>query len=247
MITVDAAIGHVLAARERSKKPLGVILAGHNGSGKSTMWRRHLSPALQIPLVNADRMMLSILPEPDNDGHLEPWARQLRDTNLSWMRVAQKGVEAFVAQAILNSVPFAMETVFSHWVERGDGTFASKIELIDQMRAGGYFTLLAFVGLANVSLSVGRVRGRVAEGGHSVPLDKLLERYPRTQKAISAATRVADASILVDNSLDASNAFTVSRVQLANDEIFDLRRGATPHIATIRAWLDVVSPLSTAG
>lgn len=49
-------------------KPVAFVLAGHNGSGKSTLWRERLSDALRIPLINADRMMLSILPEPDTTG-----------------------------------------------------------------------------------------------------------------------------------------------------------------------------------
>jgi len=48
-------------AQRKTKKPLAIVLAGHNGSGKSTMWRRALSDQLQIPLINADSMMLSIL------------------------------------------------------------------------------------------------------------------------------------------------------------------------------------------
>ena len=39
------------------------VLFGHNGSGKSTMWYEHIVDNIQIPLINADRMMLSILPE----------------------------------------------------------------------------------------------------------------------------------------------------------------------------------------
>jgi hypothetical protein len=34
-----------------------------------------LSNRLRIPLVNADRMMLSVLPEPGSDGALEEWAQ----------------------------------------------------------------------------------------------------------------------------------------------------------------------------
>ena len=77
------------------------------------MWLKHLSSAFQIPLVNADRMMLSVLPEPDGGNMLPPWAQTLRDTDENWMKVAQKGVESFVAQAMSRGVPFAMETVFS--------------------------------------------------------------------------------------------------------------------------------------
>jgi predicted ABC-type ATPase len=40
---------------------------------------------------------------------------------------------------------------------------------------------------------IGRVVTRIAEGGHAVDVDKLLDRFPRTQKAIAAASSVADA------------------------------------------------------
>src|SRR5271154_1481535 len=134
MTTLADAVDAILQTKVLSAKPLGVVLAGHNGSGKSTMWRKHLSPKLQIPLVNADRMMLAVLPEPDAKGRLAPWAAELRDTDPSWMRVAQKGVEAFVAQAMANKVPFAMETVFSHWRKGPGGKIDSKIQLIEQMQ-----------------------------------------------------------------------------------------------------------------
>ncbi|HEX7818997.1 MAG TPA: hypothetical protein VF463_00105 [Sphingobium sp.] len=52
------------------------------------MWRDHLSERFQIPLVNADRMMLSILPEVDDLLNLPEWAVGLRDRNGAWMRVA---------------------------------------------------------------------------------------------------------------------------------------------------------------
>jgi len=110
MTTLSEAIGLVLAAQAAAAKPLGIIVAGHNGSGKSTMWRRYMSPHLRMPLVNADRMMLSILPEPEN-GLLPGWATHLRDDDQSWMQVAQKGVASFVAHAMNRKVPFAMETV----------------------------------------------------------------------------------------------------------------------------------------
>lgn len=61
-------------------KPLAIVLAGHNGSGKSTFWYSKLADNLRIPLVNADRLTLSILPPPLDDGRtLRPWAAALRD------------------------------------------------------------------------------------------------------------------------------------------------------------------------
>lgn len=240
------AINRILAVQEAAGKPLGIILAGHNGSGKSTMWRDHLSPTLKIPLVNADRMMLSILPEADpHSAKLTDWARTLRDQDTAWMRVAQKGVEAFVAQAMIQRVPFAMETVFSDWFEREDGTVRSKIELIEQLQVAGYFVLLCFVGLSNAALSTARVLTRVVEGGHAVDFGKLQTRFPRTQRAVAAACRVADATILVDNSLTQDRAFDVCRIQSPTEDLYDIRDGdgegggAEP---AITEWLDVIAP-----
>jgi hypothetical protein len=76
-----------------------------------------------------------------------------------------------------------------------------------------------------------------------VPIEKLVERFPRTQRAIRHAASIADATILSDNSLDEETAFAVCRIQLRNEEVFDLRRREAAPDAAIRAWLDVVSPL----
>ena len=121
MTSLAPAVDAVLAAQKESNKPLAIILAGHNGSGKSTLWKSHLADRLRIPLINADRMMMSVLPDPnEDDGTLPVWAVNLRDKNPSWMKVAQRGVSAFVAQAMSQKVPFAMETVFSHWKVSSD-------------------------------------------------------------------------------------------------------------------------------
>ena len=188
---------------------MAVVLAGHNGSGKSTLWEKRLAKSMQIPLVNADRMMLSILPVADDTGHLPVWAQKLRDQNRDWMKVAQNGVQYFIAQAMVFKVPFAMETVFSHWKELANGTFESKIDLIKQMQAADYFVLLLFVGLSNADLSIARVMTRVAAGGHSIDAKTLQDRFPRTQLAIQHARSVADATILFDNSREEKQAFTV--------------------------------------
>ncbi len=205
------------------------------------MWRRLLADRLEMPLINADRMMLSILPEADDDGHLVPRATLLRDTNEGWMRVAQQGVQAFVGHAMAARVPFAMETVFSYWEPGADGHIASKIDLITDLQAAGYFVLLVFVGLANAETSILRVMTRVQEGGHGIAEATLRRRFPKTRKAISAAIRVADASILVDNSLTAIDAFTVCRVQLGPMPLFDIRRGPGKPPSDIAAWLDAVA------
>lgn len=244
MTSLSLAIDQVLAAQRQTQKPLAIIVAGHNGSGKSTMWRRSLADRLQIPLINADRMMLSILPEPGEDGRLTDWAITLRDTDRGWMGVAQQGVNAFVGHAVGAKVPFAMETVFSYWEPQPDDSVRSKVDLIREMQAAGYFVLLVFVGLADADLSVLRVMTRVSEGGHSIDEPTLRRRFPKTQTAVASALAITDAAILADNSRTPSEAFTVCRVQLGQDALFDVRTASKPVPSLIAAWLTVVAPLA---
>ncbi len=156
------------------------------------------------------------------------------------MAVAQQGVQAFVGHAMGAKVPFAMETVFSHWKASSDGKIESKVDLIRDMQRAGYFVLLLFVGLANAELSILRVQSRVASGGHAVKDATLLQRFPRTQKAISEAIKVADASVLVDNSRSPTDAFTVCRVQVHGKRLYDIRDGNTPDM--ILTWMSAVVP-----
>lgn len=241
MTSLADAVATVIQAQIGTGKPLAVVVAGHNGSGKSTMWRDRLADTFRIPLVNADRMMLSILPEAGGGGHLVDWAARLRDRDRGWMGVAQQGVEAFVGHAMAAKVSFAMETVFSYWEPRADGTIASKIDRIRDMQKAGYFVLLFFVGLASPELSILRVKTRVLQGGHGIDEPTLRKRFPKTQKAISEAVKVADASILTDNSRASAEAFTVCRVRLGARPVYDIRdSAAAPAVAA--AWLAAVDP-----
>ena len=44
-----------------------------------------------------------------------------------------------------------------------------------------------------------RVAGRVTEGGHAVPPERILARYPRTLANLAVAVRLADVAILYDS------------------------------------------------
>jgi len=247
-MTIEILTAYLQAIKQalaKKKKPLALILAGHNGSGKSTLWYCHLADQLQIPLINADRMMLSILPEVDKANALPAWAIQIRDQHESWMLIAQKGVEAFVAQAVEKKVPFAMETVFSHLKLDVNGRVVeSKIDKIHQLQKQGYFVLLLFVGLTSKDLSIARVRTRVSSMGHNVAEEKLIHRFPRTQRALTLALEEADATVLVDNSRKVEEAFTLCRAQIKGKILFDLRNRKNEAVPPeIKAWLDVVCPV----
>jgi predicted ABC-type ATPase len=140
-------------------------------------------------------------------------------------------------------VPFAQETVFSYWEPQQDGKIRSKVDLIHKLQQNHYFVLLIFVGLRDAQLSIARVSSRKAAGGHDVAIDRLLARFERTQRAVSHAVNIADASILVDNSRRPDQAFTVARIQAKTQVIYDIRNGSAIVPTEIAAWLNVVSPI----
>jgi len=119
-------------------KPVAIVLAGHNGSGKSTLWYDRLADDLQIPLVNADRLTLSLLPPAGVGGKLKPWASRLRDEDERWQKLSQDGVQLFMGLAMDQGMPFAFETVFSYLVAQPDGSFKSKTDVIRALQGHGY-------------------------------------------------------------------------------------------------------------
>ena len=62
--------------------------------------------------------------------------------------------------------------------------------------------LLCFIGIDSVATSNERVFIRVTEGGHDVPENKLLARFPRTMANLARAVRVLPRIYVFDNSDD---------------------------------------------
>jgi predicted ABC-type ATPase len=76
----------------------------------------------------------------------------------------------------------------------------SKIDILRQAKAAGFFVQLYFVGIDDPSTNVARIAARVAEGGHDVPEDRIVARWHRTMGFLVHAVRAADRSFVFDNS-----------------------------------------------
>lgn len=234
-------IRNALRSAGAAGKPVAFVVAGHNGSGKSTLWYDRLAPRLRIPLVNADRLMLSILP-PTEKMPLPDWARTLRDGDVRWQVLSQQSVQLFTGLIMDQQMAFAFETVFSHWKELPDGRVESKADVIQTLQRAGYFVVLVFVGLVSADLSILRVETRKQQGGHTVPVSKLRQRFPRTQKAIAHAAPLADLTLMFDNSRDLKRAFALARAQQGTKILYDCRSdsGARALAKVASVWLDKV-------
>ncbi|THB77241.1 MAG: dephospho-CoA kinase [Desulfobacteraceae bacterium] len=150
------------------------ILAGGNGSGKSTFYEQYLSKT-GIKIVNADLVAKEIDPDHPEKVSYEAAtvATEIRNELL------RKGVS------------FCFETVFSH---------ESKIDFIGLAKSYGYTVILVYFHLMDSSLNEARVHQRVQEGGHAVPADKIRSRIPRLMKNIKTALTIVDEARILDNS-----------------------------------------------
>lgn len=151
------------------------LVVGSNGAGKTTFVELTLAPLLPGSVfVNADEIAKTRWPQ-DPSAHAYDAARVAAETR---------------AKLVAMGRSFIAETVFSH---------PSKLELISAARAAHYVVVLHVV-LIPEELAVLRVAHRVQAGGHSVPENKIRERYHRLWKLVADAITRCDQSTVYDNS-----------------------------------------------
>lgn len=150
------------------------VLAGGNGSGKSTFYKHYLETR-GIKFLNADLIAKEINPDHPETVSYEAAnaAKDIREEMLDKGEV------------------FCFETVFSH---------PSKIEFVQLAKAKGYSVVLVYIHLNDSSLNEARVHQRTTEGGHDVPTDKIHSRIPRTMQCIKRAAMLVDEVWILDNS-----------------------------------------------
>jgi predicted ABC-type ATPase len=142
------------------RRPIIVALAGPNGSGKTTFYHAHLRAA-GLRFVNADVL-----------------ARELKMDAYAAAGVA----DALRRELVRQRESFVFETVFSD--PAGD-----KLAFLKSAAQSGYTVVLCFIGTSGPEVSEERVAMRVSQGGHDVPSEKLIARFPRVMDNLKAALR----------------------------------------------------------
>jgi predicted ABC-type ATPase len=172
--------------------PVFYLLAGPNGAGKSTLYRSAVTERLipaEAEFVNAD------LHEAAHLQHVSDPAERSRQ--------ARQWADARRAQCLAEGQSFASETVFSH---------SSKLDLMGVAQRLGFAVVLLVVCVDDPQQLLGRVNQRVEEGGHPVPPERVLARYPRTVRHLSVAVRLADLALLYDTSQPPDQVFQPPRL-----------------------------------
>ncbi len=101
-------------------------------------------------------------------------------------------VADFLRQELLKQkVSFTLETVMSS---------PDKVRLLEQGQQLGYRTYLYFIATDDPAINISRVQNRVRQGGHSVPEDKIVQRYHRSLDLLIDAIHHSNRSYVFDNS-----------------------------------------------
>ncbi len=169
----------LLAALAKGSGPFIIVLVGPNGAGKSTFFRRHLE-ATGLPFINADAIAKTLI---------ENGAEPGEATERLAAHMADKKRAAMIARR----ESFITETVFSDPV-------GAKVDQLRAAHESGITVVLIFVCVHSAELTALRVQTRVAAGGHSVPPDKIAQRYERLRQNVKAALTFVDTALIIDNS-----------------------------------------------
>ncbi len=87
----------------------------------------------------------------------------------------------------------AFETVFSS---------PDKVDFVRRGIAAGFFVRLFFVGTDSPEINAARVARRMLQGGHEVPIRKILDRWSRSIANCGAVATLVDRLYLYDNSVE---------------------------------------------
>jgi predicted ABC-type ATPase len=198
----------------RLDRPKLWIVAGPNGSGKSTIYANANIKDFRgsVWIINPD--VLTVRLQTAESMNLET-------ANLE----AVKRIYAWLETSIAAHQTVGVETVLSTDKYR-------KLVLI--AKTIGFEFRLIYVLLRSTEMNVERVKIRVAEGGHDVPIQKILERRERSLKQLPWFLDQADSGWLFDNS-DKKPRLIATKI----DGTIDMASNAMPEIATAVAQVKI--------
>ena len=153
------------------------IIAGPNGSGKTTFAKKFLPGYAECPnFVNADLIAQGLSP-------FSPRAVAIK---------AGKLVLAQIHEFAEKGISFGFETTLSG---------KSYVRLLKKLKEEGYRLHLFFLWIPGAQLAIERIKERVLEGGHDVPIQDIRRRFVRsTANFFKLYQPLLDSWIIFNNS-----------------------------------------------
>lgn len=176
-------------------KPELIIIAGPNGSGKTSITQKflHHEWAEGTTYINPDQVAKDMFGDWNNEEAVlkaANYCSELRETCLAEKK------------------SFVFETVFSA---------QDKIDFVLRAKEAGFFIRIFFISTSNPAINASRIAKRVMEGGHDVPITKIISRYNKSIQNCKTVSPIIDRLYVYDNSID--NADARPLFHLTNGEI----------------------------
>lgn len=175
-------------------KPEVIVIAGPNGSGKTSITQKflHHQWAEGTIYVNPDQVAKDIFGDWNSQEAVLKAANYCADLR---EKCLQEGKS------------FVFETVFSA---------QDKIDFLIRAKEAGFFIRLFFISTSSPTKNASRIAKRVMEGGHDVPISKIISRYYKSIANCKTIAPIIDRLYLYDNSMDNIDAKPLFRLSSGN-------------------------------
>jgi predicted ABC-type ATPase len=191
------------------EKPKLLIIAGPNGSGKTSVTSKILKHTWieGCEYINPDNIARNIFGD---------WNSP--EAVLKAAQYAAKQRETCIA----NGRSLIFETVLSA---------PDKISFIKKAKDTGYFIRLLFIGTDDPQINAARIALRVMDGGHDVPIPKIISRFSKSIINCAILASIVDRLYVYDNSID--NAFPELLFRANNGQLIK-------QYAALHDWADII-------
>ena len=161
-------------------QPVLIIVAGPNGAGKTTLTRE---------ILNHEWIEGCVYVNPD-----EIAQDRFGDWNCpeAVLRAARHA-ERIRENCLDAGRSLAFETVFST---------DEKVDFVRRSMDEGYFTRLFYVGTDAPTINAARIADRVLQGGHDVPIPKIISRFDKSLRNLRRTIPQVDRAYVYDNSVE---------------------------------------------
>lgn len=189
-------------------RPVLIVIAGPNGSGKTTITSQ---------ILHHEWMEDAVYVNPDVIAQDKFGDWNSKEAIMQSVHYCEQLREQCLAE--MRSLIF--ETVLSA---------ADKIDFIRRAKEAGFFIRLFFVCTTSPTINAARIASRVMEGGHDVPIAKIISRYHKSIVNCAAVSKMTDRTYLYDNSIDGQGARPLFR--MVNGKVFKTYTNDIPDWAT---------------